>query len=165
MSRKITPNVPRDPWVVESARRSALKTAQEKENRLRQRQSGWERQERRFTRERNARDRFLMFLFFALAVAVYIGGRAAAPRVIVTLEQGQGAVIVDDQVVGRTGEVIKGIKVGKHQITVKPDDPRVQLVPPQVIDRTISWGLNSTDIIFPVRVVLGAPDTTKVPDP
>ncbi|MFH0883269.1 MAG: hypothetical protein V2A56_09815 [bacterium] len=158
--RKIKPNVRRDPFVVESARRSAMHVERSISRRGEQRRAGWERQERKSTRERHARDRFLMFLFFALAVAVYVGGRAAAPKLLVTLDQGQGDVIVDGQTVGRSGELIRNVTVGVHKVTVKPDDPRILLQPPREVEMKVTWGLHSTEVYFTAIIAAGVPDST-----
>jgi len=141
----------------------AVKVEQSKSHRVEDRQRGWAREEMKFKRDSQRRNSFLMFLFFALAVAVYLGGRMAAPKLVVTLDRGQGEVIVDGQSRGRTGETIKNLTVGEHEVTVFPDNPRIALQPPQIVKTRVTWGLHTTEVHFPVKTIGDLPDSLKQP--
>ncbi|GBE29618.1 hypothetical protein BMS3Bbin04_00638 [bacterium BMS3Bbin04] len=102
-------------------------------------------EQRRLTRTRK-QSTVLGGMFAIIALIVFIATRLLAPSVIVTLNGGQGKVLIDGVEQGVTGEILS-INPGEHELRVLPDGVDT-ITEPQVKLHNFRYGIDPIHIEF-----------------
>jgi len=98
-------------------------------------------------------------LFAILAFIIYLGTQVMAPTFIVHLDGGEGNVLVDGVVTGRTGEVLR-VTPGEHELVIAPDDYDV-IADPQSFHLNFKYSVKT----IPIHVQIIRQENVKSPEP
>lgn len=153
--KRRVPDSGRDPFVTAHARREAARKQAEEEKRGDNLRRRWaSRPSTPSGSQRRRQNTFLMYIFFFLALVVYIGANIASPKLEVQLNGASGDVFVDGQRRGKTGEVIRNVPPGMHEVSVLPDSIRL-IAQPDVKQVRVEWGLAPAVVTFDLIVATG----------
>jgi len=88
-------------------------------------------------------------MFAALAFLLYFGFMATSPKLIVHLKGGEGTVLIDGNIAGKTGERIENLTIGRHIVKVITGDSN-QIVMPEQKEIDLTYGLKLRAIGFKI---------------